>query len=234
MINKLQRTGRVPIPKEIEQVPIQVSTTSVRTAPVETQFKTVRRKPTESEKNAEEIARIILEEAANKSTGRASGIGNRDLPLQNEYPELMLIPAAAEIKAAKSIGTGLLRTAAGTIVGDEMSRGAANLGQKIDNVLSTRMFTPTFGFIGGLGGYALGSNMIGGIASNLRLPRRTTVNQANYQGYMTDNQMPIQNLTQQADFPKLLTQEQSYPLVLKQTSNSYKYTNPRELQTTSE
>ena len=236
MINKLQRTGKVPIPEEIERIPTQVSTTSVKTAPINAQFKTVRRKPTESEKNAEEIARIVLEEAANKSTGTASGIGNRNLPLQNEYPELMLIPAAAEIKAARNIGTGLLRTAAGTIVGDEMARGAANLGQKVDNVLSTRIFTPTFGFLGGFGGYVLGSNMMGGIASNLRLPRKTTVNQANYQGYMTDNQVPIQkqNLIQQADSPKLLTQGKSYPLTLKRTSNSYEYTNPRELQTTSE
>lgn len=148
------------------------------------------------------------------------------------------MPAAAEIKAARNIGTGLLRTAAGTIVGDEMARGAANLGQKVDNVLSTRMFTPTFGFLGGLSGYALGSNMMGGIASSLRLPRKTTVNQANYQGYMTDNQMPIQkqNLIQQADSPKLLTQGKSYPLVLEQTPRFYEYVSPREreLQTTSE
>jgi len=236
MINKLQRTGKVPIPEEIEQIPTQVSTTSVRTAPINAQFKTVRRKPTESEKNAGEIARTVLEEATNKLTDKASGLWNRDLPLQNEYPELILMPAAAEIKAARNIGTGLLRTAAGTIVGDEMARGAANLGQKVDNVLSTRMFTPTFGFLGGLGGYALGSNMMGGIASSLRLPRKTTVNQANYQGYMTDNQIPIQkqNLIQQADSPKLLTQGQSYPLVLKQTPKFYEYANPRELQTTSE
>lgn len=236
MINKLQRTGKVPIPEEIEQIPIQISTTSVRTAPIKAQFKTARRKPTDAEKNAEAIANIVLEEAANKPTDKASGLWNRDLPLQNEYPELILMPAAAEIKAARNIGTGLLRTAAGAIIGDEMAHGAANLGQKLDNVLSTRMFTPTFGFLGGLGGYTLGSNMMGGIASSLRLPRKTTVNQANYQGYMTDNQMPIQkqNLIQQADSPKLLTQGQSYPLVLKQTPKFYEYANPRELQTTSE
>lgn len=194
---KLQNAWRrVPTPEKIEQVPTQVSTTSVKTAPVEAQFKTVRRKPTESEKNAEEIARIILEEIANKSIGRASGIGNRDLPLQNEYPELMLIPATAEIKAAGNIGTGLLRTAAGTIVGNEIAHGASNIGQKLDNVLSTRMFTPTLGFIGGLGGYALGSNMMGGMVSGLRLPRKYRVEPINKRTYFAEDQTPKYNSLQ--------------------------------------
>lgn len=205
MIYKLQNGGvvklqnawrRVPAPEEIEQVPTQVSTTYVRTVPIKTQFKTVRRKPTKSEKNAEEIARIVLEEVKNKSTGTASGINNKDLPLQNEYPESMLIPAVAEIKAARNIGTGLLRTAAGTIVGDEMSRGVSNIGQKIDNALSTRMFTPTFGFIGGLGGYALGSNMIGGIASGFRLPRKYRVEPINEKTYFAEDTTPKYNSNQ--------------------------------------
>lgn len=211
MVYKLQNGGvvklqnawrRVPIPEEIEQVSTKVSTTSVRTAPTKAQFKTIRRKPTESEKNAEEIARIVLEEAANKSTGTTSGINNKDLPLQNEYPELMLIPAAAEIKMAKNIGTGLLRTATGTIVGDEMARGAANLGQKVDNVLSTRMFTPIFGFIGGLGGYTLGSNMMGGVTSGLRLPRKYKVEPISERTYFAEDQTPKYNSLQiQNKFP---------------------------------
>ena len=160
-ILKLQNAGNLPI---------QVSTTYVRKPSVNAMFKTVRKKPSRKEKVSEELAREILQQQT--YNGAASGRDNSDLPLQTENPELLLIPAAAEIKTAGLI-PGLLRTASGTIAGEEIGKVSANLGQKVDNVLSTRLYAPAFGIAGGLGGYMLGSNAMGGITRAFRIPRKT-------------------------------------------------------------
>jgi hypothetical protein len=125
-----------------------------------------------------------------------------DLPLQTEYPESVFIPAAAEIKAAGSIGRGLLRTVGGLTLGNVGAKDLGRIGNTIDNTLNTKIFTPALGFVGGLGGYALGSGL-----TNAMIPRKVTYGPTDYRTTLADDQTPKYNSLQIDNVPKYQSPE---------------------------
>lgn len=174
----------------IEQVPIQRESTSVRKPLLDTGQRKIKVK---EDKLAMEIAQQILSDARTQSNGIANGRFNTDYPLQTEHPELWVIPAAAEIKAAGLV-PGTLRFAVGTVTGNEIGKQSTNIGQKIDSKLGTRIFAPTLGFIGGLGGYAFGSGFTGNMLS--RIPRKYSYGPTNERTYWAEDQTPKYNPNQ--------------------------------------
>lgn len=166
----------------IEQVPIQRESTAVKKPLLDTGQRKIKVK---EDKPAMEIAQQILSNARTQSNGIVSGRFNTDYPLQVEYPELWVMPAAAEIKAAGLV-PGMFRFAVGTVTGNEIGKQSANIGQKIDSKLGTHIFTPAFGFIGGLGGYAFGSGFTGNMLS--RIPRKYSYGPTNERTYWAEDQ----------------------------------------------
>ena len=200
MINKLQKAGSVP---KIESVPTQSSTTYVYKAPIEVMLKAPRKKLSKQEQK-EQKANNALDEAILKQTptGRASGIGNTDLPLQIEHPELsvMFLPEIT----ANGVIRGGLKIAGGLAGSNVASNTLGTVGSKIDNALSTELFAPTLSILGGLGGYALGSGITGLALS--KLPKRydnVTVESADYKGYGVDDQTPKYNSMQIETIPEV-------------------------------
>ena len=172
----------------IQQIPVQRESTSVVKPLLDTGQRRIHVK---ENKQADTIAKEILQEAAQKQRQQMGGRwAIEDLPLQPEHPELWLIPAAAEVKTAGLI-PGMARFAAGTIASNELGRESANLGQKIDERLGTKFFNPAFTFIGGLGGYAFGSGMAGNMLS--RIPRKYSYGPVNERTYIAEDQTPIYN-----------------------------------------
>ena len=195
---------------DIEQVPVQQSTTYVRTAPVKAMFKSPSKKLSREERKQQEqsaeIAREILEEDNMRKRKQAGII--EDLPLQTEYPELFLLPVGQEIKMF-GLGKGLLRTIGG-LTG---SRVGANLGywggQKGDKMFRTNIFAPIGRFIGSLFGYGFGSGVTGNMLS--RIPRKYTVGPVNERTFLAEDQTPRYNPNQIEQYPRVSTMRTTKP-----------------------
>ena len=144
--------------------------------------------------------------------GRASGINNTNVPLQQEHPSLFLLPFAPEVMGS-GLGLGVLKTLGGYAGSYAGSKIGNEVGYALDNTFNKQLFEPLGEIVGGFTGFGKGYNLFekAGMQGALKylsktgkdVPRwfmhpelRTNVGRVNRRTFFAEDQTPRYNSNQ--------------------------------------
>ena len=160
-----EKREKVPV-SAVEQVPVQKSSTYVRVAPVEAQFKNPTVKSSRQQRRQQQLSSDVAKEILQQDKLRQIQESGKiiDLPLQEEHPGLLLVP---EMKM-NGIITGALRTVGGLAGSAGGSELVGRIGDKIDAATGSANYGNTGRILGGVFGYGVGSAATGAVTNSVQ------------------------------------------------------------------